>query len=148
MSHRIPKYRVQLVREGTVSYPINRFVECSADVVSALEGMAEYQEGIEVFSVIYLDTKHRILWVNALSKGTINSASVYPREIVKQALLVNAAAVVLVHNHPSGNPEPSAEDRRVTEQTKQACTLLDISVLDHVILGEGQHFSFADKRMM
>ena len=123
------------------------FIECSKDVLDLLaHKFRDLQQ--EVFSVIFLDTKHRVLAIEELFHGTINTASVFPREVVRRALDLGAAAVVAVHNHPSGNPEPSAEDRRVTEDLKKACALMEISLLDHIVVGNENHFSFADKRMM
>jgi len=123
------------------------FVECSKDVLDLLaHKFRDLQQ--EIFSVIFLDTKHRVLAVEGMFRGTINTASVFPREVVKKALDLGAAAIVAVHNHPSGNPEPSAEDRRVTEDLKKACQLMEISLLDHIVVGSNGHFSFADKRMI
>jgi DNA repair protein RadC len=89
-----------------------------------------------------------VLAVEELFRGTINTASVFPREVVRRALDLGSAAIVAVHNHPSGNPEPSAEDRRVTDDLRKACQLLDITMLDHIIVGSNGYFSFADKRLM
>jgi DNA repair protein RadC len=124
------------------------FIECSRDVHELLYHKFRDLDQ-EVFSVIFLDTKHRVLGKpETLFQGTINTASVFPREVVKRALDVGAAAIVAVHNHPSGNPEPSHEDRRVTEDLKNACQLMEISLLDHLIIGNDRYFSFADKRML
>ena len=123
------------------------FIECSQDVLDLLaHKFRDLQQ--EIFSVIFLNTKHRVLAVEELFHGTINTASVFPREVVKRALRLGAAAIVAVHNHPSGNPEPSAEDRRVTEDLKKVCQLMEISLLDHIVVGSNGHFSFADKRMI
>jgi DNA repair protein RadC len=123
------------------------FIECSDDVRKLLaHSLRDLDQ--EVFSVIFLDTKHRVLKVQEMFRGTINTASVFPREIVKRALELGAAAVIAVHNHPSGNPEPSSEDRRVTEDLKKACQLMDLSLLDHIVVGSNTHFSFADKRLI
>lgn len=92
----------------------------------------------EVFCVIFLDTRHRILSIEDLFHGTIDGCEVHPRVIAKRALELNAAAVILGHQHPSGNPTPSAADRAVTVQIKQALALLDIRVLDHFVIG-GNH---------
>ncbi|WNK21214.1 DNA repair protein RadC [Halomonas piscis] len=92
----------------------------------------------EVFGVLLLDSQHRLITFDELFRGTIDSASVYPREVVKHALHHNAAAVILVHNHPSGEPEPSDADRRITRRLQDALGLVDIRVLDHVVVaGEG-----------
>ena len=123
------------------------FVECSKDVLDLLaHRFRDLQQ--EIFSVVFLDTKHRVIAVEDLFQGTINTASVFPREVVRRAINLGAAAIVAAHNHPSGNPEPSAEDRRVTEDLKKACQLMEINLLDHIVVGSNGHFSFADKRMM
>ena len=83
-----------------------------------------------------LDNRHRVITVRELFRGTIDGASVYPREVVKQALSDNAAAVIFAHNHPSGVSEPSESDIRITKRLKQALALVDIRVLDHVIVGD------------
>ncbi|MBO1518095.1 RadC family protein [Oceanisphaera pacifica] len=89
----------------------------------------------EVFGVVFLDNQHRILGFEELFRGTIDAASVYPREVVKRALTYNAAALILVHNHPSGNPEPSKADTSITLRIRDALNLVDIRVLDHVVVG-------------
>jgi len=89
----------------------------------------------EVFGVIFLDNQHGVIAYEELFAGTIDGAAVYPREVVKCALKHNAAAVIFAHNHPSGVSSPSESDKRITERLKQACALVDIRVLDHVIIG-------------
>lgn len=99
----------------------------------------------EVFSCLLLDNQHRVLRYQELFRGTIDGASVYPREVVKMALSANAAAVILAHNHPSGISEPSEADRQITQKLKQALALVDIRVLDHFIIGDGvDAYSFAE----
>ena len=88
----------------------------------------------EEFHVAYLNNRHALIERVAMFRGTIDSASVYPREVVKHALKVNAAAVILAHNHPSGNPEPSRSDLLITDRLKEALALVDVRVLDHVII--------------
>lgn len=99
----------------------------------------------EIFAVIFLDNRHRILAYEEMFRGTIDGASVYPREIVKRALELNAAAIIMAHNHPSGEPEPSHADRALTKKVKEACSFLEIRVLDHFIVGGNQSTSFAEK---
>lgn len=99
----------------------------------------------EVFSVVLLDNMHRIILFSELFSGTINQASVYPREVVKLALKHNAASLILVHNHPSGNPEPSAADLKVTKALKDALALVDIRALDHIIVGSQTCTSLASR---
>ena len=97
----------------------------------------------EVFAVLYLDTRLRALAFEELFRGSIDGAEVHPRTVVERALAHSAAAVIVGHNHPSGNPEPSAADRAVTVRIKQALGLVDIRLLDHVIVGDGAATSMA-----
>ncbi|MGF1548448.1 MAG: DNA repair protein RadC [Thiotrichales bacterium] len=90
----------------------------------------------EVFACLFLDTRHRLLAYEELFRGTIDGASVHPREVVRAALKHNAAAVILAHNHPSGVAEPSAADRQITQRLKDALALVDVRVLDHIVVGE------------
>jgi DNA repair protein RadC len=99
----------------------------------------------EVFAALFLDNQHRILGFQELAQGTLDAASVYPREVVKSALKIGAAAVIFAHNHPSGIAEPSAADRALTERLKAALALVDIRVLDHFVVGEGAPVSFAER---
>ena len=96
----------------------------------------------EYFSLMLLDSQHKVLDCIVIFSGTIDGAAIYPREIVKAALYKNAAAVILAHNHPSGQPEPSTADKRITERIQSALALLDIRVLDHIIVGDSC-YSFA-----
>ncbi len=97
----------------------------------------------EVFGCLYLDSQHRVIRFEELFWGTLDSAAVYPREIARGALLLHAGAVILAHNHPSGVAEPSAADRQITSRIREALALLDIRVLDHLVIGQGQVVSFA-----
>lgn len=96
----------------------------------------------EVFKILLLDKGNRVLKEADLFEGTLDQTFVYPREIVREALAAHAAAVILVHNHPSGRTEPSAEDRHMTEKIKAACETVGVKVLDHVIVGHNRFFSF------
>ncbi|WP_455920787.1 RadC family protein [Pseudomonas putida] len=98
----------------------------------------------EVFGCLYLDTKHRVLGFEVLFRGSIDGAAVYPRQVVKRALAHNAAALILCHNHPSGNPEPSHADRVLTQRLKEALALVEVRVLDHFIIGEGEPLSMVE----
>ncbi|WP_028009271.1 RadC family protein [Solimonas flava] len=97
----------------------------------------------EVFAALFLDAQHRVLAFEALARGTLDGAAVYPREVVKAALRHQAAAVIFAHNHPSGHAEPSAADRALTERLRQALGTVDVRVLDHLVIGEGAPTSFA-----
>ena len=96
----------------------------------------------EHFALMLLDNQHKVLECSVIFSGTIDGAAIYPREIVKAALYANAAAVILAHNHPSGQPEPSSADRRITQRIQSALALVDIRVLDHVVVGD-TCYSFA-----
>ena len=102
----------------------------------------------EIFAVLLLDTRHRLIDYVELFRGTINGASVHPREVVKLALARNAAALVLAHPHPSGSPEPSHADELITQRLKEALALVDIAVLDHVIVAGGETVSFAERGLL
>ena len=102
----------------------------------------------EVFAVRLLDTKHKIIGFHELFRGTIDSASVYPREVVKTALEHNAAAMIITHNHPSGNPEPSQADIQLTTRLKEALALVDVRVLDHIIVGTDGCYSLVENGNM
>ena len=98
----------------------------------------------EVFAVLFLDNRHRVLAFEELFRGTIDGASVHPREVVRRALHYNAAALILAHNHPSGVSEPSSADRRITRRLSEALALIDVRVLDHLVIGHGEYTSFAE----
>ncbi|TVO35890.1 RadC family protein [Vibrio algivorus] len=89
----------------------------------------------EIFSVMFLDNQHHLIEYQPLFYGTVNAASVYPREVVKAALALNASAIIVAHNHPSGEAEPSRADIAITEKLKQACELVDVRLLDHIVVG-------------
>ena len=102
----------------------------------------------ETFACLFLDNRHRLIAVEDLFLGTIDGASVHPREVVKRALQVNAAALILAHNHPSGVAEPSQADELITVRLRDALALVDIRVLDHIVVGGGSCVSFAERGLM
>ena len=107
--------------------------------------LAHYDK--EVFGVMFLDTQHRLIEFKEMFFGTLDAASVYPREVVKAALERNAGAVIFGHNHPSGIPEPSQADRNITQRLSEALALIDIKVLDHIVAGD-QCVSFAERGLI
>ncbi len=127
---------------------------CVGDVLSSpgeTRRFLQYHLGTrsrEVFSCIFLDSQHRVLRCEDLFLGTLDGAAVYPREVAVRALQYSAAAVIFAHNHPSGVAEPSSADRRITERLCAALGLLDIRVLDHIIVGSGRAFSFAEEGLL
>ena len=99
----------------------------------------------EVFAVLFLDTRHRVIAFEVLFRGTVDGASVHPREVVRRALVHNAAAVIFAHNHPSGVAEPSRLDRAITDRLVDALSTVDVRVLDHLVVGDGETVSFAER---
>jgi len=102
----------------------------------------------EVFGVLFLDAQHRLIEMKELFRGSLAQTSVYPREVLRQALLLNAGAAILVHNHPSGVAEPSRADEALTQSLKAALQLVDVRVLDHLVVGTGQVVSFAERGLI
>jgi DNA repair protein RadC len=102
----------------------------------------------EVFCCLFLDNRHRVLAFEELFRGTLNGTAVYPREIVRRALAHNAAAAILVHNHPSGVAEPSRADETLTERIREALTLVDVRLLDHLVVGDGETVSFSERGLL
>ena len=134
-----------------------RYFEASVSVGQALTSPADTEDYLkarlrdlphEVFCCLYLDNRHRVLRFAELFRGTIDGTSVYPREVVKEALAENAAAVIVAHNHPSGVAEPSQADERITLRLKAALELVDIRLLDHLIVGEGKSTSLASRGLI
>lgn len=117
---------------------------CPADSRNYLRlKLAAYEH--EVFAVMFLDNRHRLIAFEELFRGTINGCSVHPREVAKRALHHNAAALVVAHNHPSGDPEPSRTDEAITQKLKEGLALLDIRLLDHIIVGSRDTISLAER---
>lgn len=116
----------------------------SPDLVRSYLRLKLERRESEVFALVCLDSQHRAISYKELFFGTIDSASVYPREVVKTALAENAAAVILVHNHPSGISHPSNADRVLTQKLKDALALVDVRVLDHLVVGCGEITSLAE----
>ena len=103
----------------------------------------------EHFVILMLDQKNQVIGINTVSIGSLTASVVHPREVYKPAILSNCAALILGHNHPSGDPQPSKEDRSITQRLKEAGALLGINVLDHLVIGaDGRYFSFADENLL
>ncbi|NMG56881.1 RadC family protein [Aromatoleum aromaticum] len=102
----------------------------------------------EVFAVVFLDSQHQVLAYEPLFKGTVDQTSVYPRVVVQRALALNASALILAHQHPSGVTEPSAADHALTDRLKAALALVDIRVVDHFVIGKGTPYSFAESGLL
>lgn len=142
--------RALAVREVCTRYMRER-VERQALTVSEPASVKEYLTARvrdldhEVFIVLFLDNRHRLIADEEMFRGTIDGASVYPREVVKRSLQLNAAAVIFAHNHPSGVAEPSTADRNLTKRLREALGTVDIRCLDHFVVGDGVVTSFAER---
>lgn len=138
-SHEISTHRVELKELRPV--PTKKIIT-PTDVLALVKEMGDYDR--EYFTVIHLDTKNRVIGIENISKGTLNAALVHPREVSKGAILNNAAGVILIHNHPSGIPEPSREDDLIVSRLIQGFSLLGIDVLDGIIIGKEGYYSYKE----
>ena len=140
--YRIPRYRICLVREG--SHPSEvKSINSPADAYSLLRTYLDLDgSDREHFVTVLVDTKNKVIGINTVSVGALNTTIVHPREVFKPAILCNAASVLLAHNHPSGDATPSEDDKAVTQRLRDAGAILGITVLDHVIIGDDGYFSF------
>ncbi|WP_258111598.1 RadC family protein [Alicyclobacillus sp. SP_1] len=138
-TNRLPIYGVQLVRERSLMSEVK--VIRSAD--DASDVMTQYLDGAdrEHFVVILLDTKHRVRGIHTVSIGSLDASIVHPREVLKPAILGNSSGIIVAHNHPSGDPTPSPEDIAVTRRLAEACKIMGINLLDHIIVGDGRYSS-------
>ena len=142
----IVKAALQIL-EQRISYDSERKALTAPDDSKAYVKLqlAEYEH--EVFACLFLDNQHRVIKFEEMFRGTIDGASVYPREVVKSALQHNAAAVIFAHNHPSGIAEPSQADQNITKRLKEALSLIDVRVLDHLVVGS-EVVSFAERGLL
>ncbi len=142
--------QLQATKEMTKRYlsqqmKVNEMVDSPYLAVMYFQSELESWER-EVFMVIFLDNQNRLIKTEKMFYGTINQASVHPREIIKEALKCNAAAILVAHNHPSGNCTPSEADRYLTRKIEMACDLIDLRFVDHIIVGKGDYFSFEEEK--
>ena len=143
MSYRLPRYRVFLVREGSCEVDQNT-IRTPEDVF-AIMGPEYETAAVETAMMLALDTKNKVIGVFTISTGSLNASIICTRDVFQRAILVNAASVILVHNHPSGDPTPSPEDVALTKKLVEAGRVMDITVLDHVIVGEGRFVSLRER---
>jgi DNA repair protein RadC len=138
------RVRLSLVREAAERpYAVRH----AGDVVGLLRSFLG-DDPRERFVVVYVDTKHRPIAIHDAHVGTCDSSPVHPREVFGPAVSLSAAAIVVAHNHPSGDPTPSQQDRAVTERLRAAGELLGIEVLDHLVIGDSRYFSFASETVL
>ena len=143
----IPRFEVRLVRDGRVATLEPTIIRHPSDTLPILE--AELSElAYERFVALALNTKNHLTAVLPVSSGSLNASIVHPRELFQRAILANSAALIVGHNHPSGDPSPSPEDIALTRKLVEAGQLLDIPILDHVILGYGRYVSFKERGLI
>ena len=144
--YRIPIYKLSLIRDASVCTE-RAVVSQSKDAYDILKPYYAQHDREEML-VLLLDAKHKIIGINSVSVGSLTLSIVHPRETFKAAIVSNCAAIILAHNHPSGDPTPSQEDRTLTARLKQAGEILGIPVLDHLVIGDETYISFADRGWM
>lgn len=143
----VTRYRIALVREDDTQVPPRANLSSPRGVYRFMrEFLADADR--EEFIVLCVSTRNDLVGYNVVSMGSLNASIVHPREIFKAAILLNASSVIIVHNHPSGDPAPSREDREVTRAIAEAGRILDIPLHDHVIVGEERYFSFKDAGLL
>ncbi len=144
---RINRYTVKLIKEGSLNYPLEEAVikpEIARDVIEKVFSLSS--SPVEKFGIITLTTKNRIAGLHIIAIGGLNQAAIEAREVFQQAILNNAATIILFHGHPSGDTQPSREDILFTKRLEEAGQILGIKVLDHVVIGEsGRYVSFKEQ---
>ena len=140
-------YKIKMIKEDTVEY--SNTIKSPADVAALARDVLEMHEMAEEnFIILCLNTKNKIAGVHTISIGSLNASIVHPREVFKAALLNNASGIICLHNHPSGDPEPSREDIEITHRLVNAGNILGINVLDHIIIGDGRYISLGERGTM
>ena len=140
-------YELRIIRERRSSYGDLKKLEASKDVFETFRHVFEDSDR-EKFVVVPVDAKHRVLGYSVVAIGSLTAALVHPREVLKVVILANAAAFLILHNHPSGDPAASPEDRQITRRIREASELLGIRLLDHVIFGTESFYSFVERGVM
>ena len=141
--------KVVLVKEKVGRYELPKETKSPEEAYNAIKTITNVQEEAqEVFGILVLNTKNKIVAVHEISRGTLNSSIIHPREVFKPAVLHNAAAIICFHNHPSGDPEPSKEDIEINNRIKNSGELLGILVHDHIIVGNDRYVSLKKRGVM
>ena len=141
--------RIVLVKEKVGRYELPREIRSPEDAHRAITTITNVQqEAQEVFGVLILNTKNKIVAVHEISRGTLNASMAHPREVFKPAVLHNAASIICFHNHPSGDPEPSRDDIGLTKRLFEAGKIMGIEVLDHIIVGDDRYISLKERGVM
>jgi len=138
--------RVVLVKEKVGRYELPKKIDSPDRAYKAITAITSVEEEAqEVFGVLILNTKHKIVAVHEVSRGALNTSIVHPREVFKPAVLHNAAAIICFHNHPSGDPEPSKDDIETTKRLIEAGKIMGIEILDHIIVGDDRYVSLKER---
>lgn len=149
MAKIMTKYKLELVKEESHKYEVETKISCPKDIYEVLTKVCRIQcNAEEVFILITLNIKNIVTGYFEVHRGTINTSLVHPREVFKRALLNNASDIMVAHNHPSGDPNPSKEDIQITERLKEAGNLLGINLLDHIIVGDDKYISLKEKGVL
>ena len=134
---------------------VRRFTIAAGERIQSAKQAADHLRGFfkegakrELFAVVFLNNQNQLLDTEILFRGSINTSAVFPREVVERVIALGAGALILGHNHPSGNNTPSSSDRAVTKKLKTALSAIDVEVLDHIIIGGSDYFSFADNHLI
>lgn len=142
---RINFLKVVQVKESSFNYQVENKIKGPADIYAMIENVLELSnESVEHFGIVNLNTKKQVNGIHILSKGTLDTTLVHPREVFKAAMLNNSSAIILFHNHPSGDPTPSKEDYTMTKRIVEAGQLMGIDVLDHIVVGDSRYCSFKE----
>ncbi len=145
---RINFYTLKMVKEDSVPYEVPVIKSPTEVYQAAKQLLALHEKPQEHFCILCLNTKNKIVGVHTISIGSLNASIVHPREVFKAAILNNASRIICLHNHPSGDPEPSKEDIEITRRLVEAGEILGIEVLDHVIIGEQRYLSMKERGLM
>lgn len=147
--HYFKKYKLTVVKESSSKYEISNIISSPQDIVNVVTHVLKIQEEAEeIFVLITLDTKNKVTGIFEVSRGSIDSSIVHPREVLKRALLNNSANIVVAHNHPSEDPTPSKHDINITLRLKEASDLIGINLLDHVIIGGSRYCSLHEEAVL
>ena len=143
----IPKVRLKVIKEDGVRYDVRPVMSNPESSAGLFRAFAEYEDR-EQMMIAFLNAKNRVVGVETVSVGTVNASLIHPREVFKSAILLSASAIMMCHNHPSGDVKPSKEDREMTERIKKAGEVLGIALMDHIIIGADKvdgYYSFAQQ---
>lgn len=140
--------KLELVREKQVRYDFKAITGSESAFKILTDVLHLDKQAEEVIHLLCLDTKNNIVGVFEVARGSLNSSIFSTREVFKRAILTNSASIIIAHNHPSGDVEPSEADIKVTKDLKEAGKILRIQLLDHIIVGDGTYYSFLERRMM